>query len=119
MFRTFRFKLAVLRVAFDLFERGLIDKKTQQLIFEVAGGGWNRELGVQSLKSGASRSANAAAALVFARLAIVSERTPSGPVTHEVWQSATVQALRRAGAENAESYLAAALLYQNLKEEGQ
>lgn len=103
MFKIIRFAIGANSALHTIFERGLISQDQRDRMVEVAGNDANRGYGVQLLKTGAARNRHAAAAAVFARLAVSARRTPTGDITDEHWQWACRQAFVNSGASLGES----------------
>lgn len=116
MFPTIRYSLAVNGALWALAKRGRLSEEKRKLMDKVAGSGTNRVYGVALIRTGASRSKEAAAASVFTRLAGAAARSPGGDVSADDWTAAARQALLNAGAEEIESYLTVAALIDDIAE---
>lgn len=114
MFKTIRYTIAIHRALDEAVARGLIRKHKRKIMVNICGNGPNREFGVASLRTGTARSSAAAAAAVFARIAVSAQNTPHGEVTYDDWASATRQAFLNGGAAEIESFMLAAELITSM-----
>jgi hypothetical protein len=113
VFETIRYTLAVNKALYDVRDGNLISEAKRQHMLAVAGNDVNRMYGVMALKMKAATNKHSAAALVFARLVNVAERTPDERATAHDWRAACRKAIVNSGAKEMESYLILAAMIQD------
>jgi hypothetical protein len=77
----------------------------------------NLGYGTALLRAKVAESKHAAAAAVFARLAVAAERNPVGTITTHDWQAAAMYAMMNAGATEGEGALVCASLMRMAREQ--
>ena len=98
MFEAFKVVQAKNRVIIDLVGNGFLDKRSGDLMREIAGNDANRQYATVALKQRLVKCKYTAAAAVFARLAVYYAKEPSGELTDGQWRLACARALGLAGA---------------------
>ena len=112
MFMGFQFRRAVLDALLPLVHSGAITRQLRKAMSGTACNRINSRSGKRLMKTGVAGNSHAAAAHVFARLAIAAERTQWGEAEFEDWADAVRVALVNSGTGEAESFSASSRLIQ-------
>jgi len=97
MFFAIKYTYAVTAVLSGLQQRGIICGETEKEMGAISINGINTAYGVGSIKIGAAKDKYVGAAVVFARLYLVTSRNPrrSNKITAFDWQCACLEALKK------------------------
>ena len=104
MFEGFRFRMAKNTVILTLERDGIVSKPIARQMAAIAGNGANFSFGKSLLKSGVAFTKYAAAAVVFARLAVYAREKQKGEVTFDDWRLASGAAMSAAGLDKDEAW---------------
>lgn len=105
MLNGIKYRLAFGLALAQMERRGRISPQQRKLMGSIAGNRINCRYGKDLIRTGAARDNHAAAAAVFARLALSTPRTPHLEIAAETWEAASRRALENGGATETESFL--------------